>query len=99
MAGPVLAAVARSIGELGRLPVASALEESRPDRPPQRTMANSTHQAANVLASLRVCAPVPTGPVLLLDDEVRSGWTLTVAADLLREAGAPRVLPLALRRR
>ena len=36
------------------------------------------------------------GPVLLVDDLVDSGWTMTVAARLLRQAGAPAVLPLAL---
>jgi ATP-dependent DNA helicase RecQ len=35
-------------------------------------------------------------PVLLVDDIVNSGWTMTVAARLLRQAGAPAVLPLAL---
>ena len=36
------------------------------------------------------------GPVLLIDDRIETGWTMTVAAKLLREAGAPAVLPLAL---
>ena len=36
------------------------------------------------------------GPVLLVDDQVDTGWTMTVAARLLRDAGAPAVLPLAL---
>ena len=36
------------------------------------------------------------GPVLLVDDRIRSRWTLTVAASLLAEAGATTVLPLAL---
>jgi ATP-dependent DNA helicase RecQ len=36
------------------------------------------------------------GPVLLVDDRVDTGWTMTVAAKLLREAGAPAVLPFAL---
>ena len=34
--------------------------------------------------------------MLLVDDRVESGWTMTVAAKLVREAGAPAVLPLAL---
>ena len=37
------------------------------------------------------------GPVLLIDDECDSRWTLTVAAHLLGEAGAGPVLPLVLR--
>jgi ATP-dependent DNA helicase RecQ len=34
--------------------------------------------------------------VLLLDDLVVTGWTLTLAASAIREAGATRVLPVAL---
>ena len=36
------------------------------------------------------------GPVLLVDDLIDSRWTMTVAGRLLRLAGAPSVLPLAL---
>ena len=36
------------------------------------------------------------GPVLLVDDLTDTGWTLTMAARVLREAGAPEVLPFAL---
>jgi ATP-dependent DNA helicase RecQ len=36
------------------------------------------------------------GPVLLVDDVIDSGWTMTVAARLVRTAGATSVLPLAL---
>jgi ATP-dependent DNA helicase RecQ len=36
------------------------------------------------------------GPVLLVDDLVDSGWTMTLAGRVLRQAGAPAVLPLAL---
>jgi ATP-dependent DNA helicase RecQ len=36
------------------------------------------------------------GPVLVVDDRIETGWTMTVAARLLRQAGAPAVLPLAL---
>jgi ATP-dependent DNA helicase RecQ len=34
--------------------------------------------------------------VLLVDDLVDSGWTLTMVARLLRQAGAPAVYPFAL---
>ncbi|MET7466564.1 RecQ family ATP-dependent DNA helicase [Nonomuraea sp. NPDC005501] len=36
------------------------------------------------------------GPVLLVDDRVDTGWTMTLGAALVRHAGAPAVLPLAL---
>ena len=34
--------------------------------------------------------------MLVVDDRIDTGWTMTVAARLLREAGAPAVLPLVL---
>jgi ATP-dependent DNA helicase RecQ len=37
--------------------------------------------------------------VLLVDDFLRTGWTMTIAGALLREAGASTVLPLVLHRR
>ena len=40
--------------------------------------------------------PSRPGPVLLVDDLVDSGWTLTVAGWLLREAGSGPVHPFAL---
>jgi ATP-dependent DNA helicase RecQ len=67
------------------------------DRPEQKTMANSTQQARNIDGSLSLNdQPVPTGPVLLVDDMVDSRWTLTVSAWLLRAAGSGEVWPMAL---
>lgn len=67
------------------------------NRPEQKTMANSAQQARNVDGSLAlVDAPLPPGPVLLVDDMVDSRWTLTVAAWLLRSRGSGEVWPLAL---
>jgi ATP-dependent DNA helicase RecQ len=39
---------------------------------------------------------VRPGPVLLVDDIVDSGWTLTVAGSLLRTHGSGEVHPFAL---
>jgi ATP-dependent DNA helicase RecQ len=36
------------------------------------------------------------GPILLVDDRVETGWTMTVAARMLRQAGARAALPLVL---
>ncbi|MEV4378175.1 RecQ family ATP-dependent DNA helicase [Streptosporangium sp. NPDC049644] len=36
------------------------------------------------------------GPLLLVDDRIDTGWTMTLGAAMLRHAGAPAVLPLAL---
>ena len=36
------------------------------------------------------------GPVLLVDDHIDTGWTMTVAARMLRKEGVSAVLPFAL---
>ena len=90
-------AVAERLGALGRLPVHRALERADKGQGYQEDMRNSMHQASAALAGLHIADDVSSGPVLLLDDVTRSGWTLTAAAALLREAGARRVLPLVLR--
>jgi ATP-dependent DNA helicase RecQ len=46
--------------------------------------------------SLRDAIAHESGPVLLVDDRIETGWTMTVAAKVLRDAGAPAVLPFAL---
>jgi len=66
-------------------------------RPEQKTMANSTQQARNIDGSLALNGqPIPSGPVLLVDDMVDSRWTLTVSAWLLRKNGSGAVWPMAL---
>ena len=63
---------------------------------------NSAFRLANVWGRLQVGPELASrlsglpGPVLLVDDVADSRWTLTVAAGLLREAGAPAVLPFVL---
>jgi ATP-dependent DNA helicase RecQ len=63
---------------------------------------NSARRVAALWSSLRLDGSLATrlsvvdGPVLLVDDMVDSGWTMTLAARLLRKAGAPAVLPFAL---
>jgi ATP-dependent DNA helicase RecQ len=63
----------------------------------QKLMRNSAHQARNLAGAFGV-EPWPGlgGPVLLVDDMVDSGWTFTIVAALLREAGSGPVFPLAL---
>jgi len=68
--------------------------------PPAHGLA-SPARAAAVLSSLKLrpSAELPQGPVLLIDDTIATGWTVTVAAALLGEAGAGPALPLVLHRR
>jgi ATP-dependent DNA helicase RecQ len=66
------------------------------DGAPQREMANSAQQVANVRGQFAVTAALPAGPCLLVDDVRFSGWTLAMLAGQLRRRGAPAVYPLAL---
>ena len=86
--------LARRIADVGRLPLIDALEV-RGSRPPDGL--SSASRAEALLSGLAVRAGVDlpaAGPVLLVDDSYRSGWTMTVAAALLREAGVEEVMPL-----
>ncbi|WP_103382937.1 RecQ family ATP-dependent DNA helicase [Pseudonocardia dioxanivorans] len=92
-----LAQLARRIAEIGRLPLLGTLAP-RGERPPARD--NSAQRLAAVADAFDT-ASLPSldgldGPVLLVDDLVDSGWTMTVAARAVRLAGAPAVLPFAL---
>ncbi len=63
---------------------------------------NSAQRLAALSRTLTVPGPLQAalatagGPVLLVDDRVDTGWTMTLAARLLRGCGAPAVLPFAL---
>ena len=65
--------------------------------PPRAGQTNSAQRVAAVRRRGGLDAEVPPGAtVLLVDDQVATGWTLTVAAAAIREAGASAVLPLVL---
>lgn len=87
--------LARRIAEIGRLPLLGTLTPAGP-RPAEH--ANSAQRLAAVWGGFDAVPDLSglAGPVLLVDDLVDSGWTATVAARLLRRAGAPAVLPFAL---
>jgi ATP-dependent DNA helicase RecQ len=57
---------------------------------------NSAQRVAAVTRRFRLEGEAPPGPVLLVDDQVVTGWTMTLAAKALRDAGATAVLPLTL---
>lgn len=90
--------VADRLGALGQLPVVAALADAV--APPQSSMANSPHKAANALTGLAVdteaAATLPNGPVVIVDCVTDSGWTLVAAAHRLTEHDARDVLPLVL---
>ena len=66
------------------------------DNEPQKAQQNRFHQCRNLDGAFAIQGAVPNGPVLLIDDVVDSGWTLTVVSALLRVSGSGPVWPLAL---
>ncbi|WP_221349057.1 RecQ family ATP-dependent DNA helicase [Streptomyces beigongshangae] len=90
------------IAEVGRLPLLGSLAYA----PGVDTAQVSRSNSAQRLKALDGALVVPPGlgaafagaegPVLLVDDSTDTGWTLAVAARLLRRAGAQGVLPLVL---
>lgn len=66
------------------------------DNQPQKGQQNRFHQCRNLDGVFSINEPVPSGAVLLIDDIVDSGWTLTVLAALLKQAGSGDVFPVAL---
>ncbi|WP_312871570.1 RecQ family ATP-dependent DNA helicase [Amycolatopsis acididurans] len=90
--------LATRLAEIGRLPFLGTLHAAG-DRPRQ---ANSAQRVADLWGRLTVPDDLTAalsaleGPVLLVDDLVDTGWTMTMATRLLRRAGAPAVLPFAL---
>jgi ATP-dependent DNA helicase RecQ len=96
----LIASLAEGISEIGKLPIAGTLQRVRdeghtgPSNSAWRL--RSVYDAFDLDPELRSRLAECPGPVLLIDDFVDSGWTITVAARLLRQSGAPAVLPLAL---
>lgn len=93
--------VARGLAEMGRLEWLGPMDLVE-GGPTGESGGNSAFRLAGVWGRL---APSATqrealarlsGPVLLVDDLASSRWTLTVAAQELRRAGAPGVLPFVL---
>jgi len=97
---PVLVtSLAQALAKVGQLPYAGALDwvDGGPTSTPDT---NSAFRLAGLLGKFAVSRELAEringASVLLVDDEVVSRWTLTVAARELRSAGAAEVLPFAL---
>ena len=86
---------ARRLADKLGLPFMAIIEKIA-DNQPQKAQQNRFHQCRNLDGVFRVTGDIPDTPVLLIDDIVDSGWTLTVLAVLLRRAGSGPVFPLAL---
>ncbi|MBF9127925.1 recombinase RecQ, partial [Plantactinospora sp. S1510] len=94
--------LAARIAEVGRLPLLGEVAARTGEPVDSGPRGNSAQRVRALHGAFEVPEPLAealaglTGPVLLVDDLVDSGWTMTMVARLLRRAGAPGVLPLAL---
>jgi ATP-dependent DNA helicase RecQ len=96
----------RSLGEriaaVGRMPLLGTVEyaegsaDTRIPRSNSAQRLRALHGALTVPGPLAEAVAAAGGPVLLVDDVTETGWTLAVAARLLRRAGAEGVMPLVL---
>ncbi|MEV4616442.1 DEAD/DEAH box helicase [Kitasatospora sp. NPDC049258] len=97
----LIGSLAERLAAVGRLPLLGRIEYAtgQPPPGPRSNSAQRLHSLSGTLVVpplLREALAQNPGPVLLVDDLVDSGWTVTVAARLLRQAGADAVLPLVL---
>lgn len=77
------------------LPFAAVVRKIR-DNEPQKMQQNSFYRCRNLDGVFEIDNGVLPGPVLLIDDVVDSGWTLTIVSALLRRSGAGPVFPMVL---
>jgi ATP-dependent DNA helicase RecQ len=97
-----VASLARRIAEIGRMPDLGPLEYTAAETTGSGRQSNSAQRLRAIWDTLVVPDSIAAalgglpGPVLLIDDLLDTGWTLTVAALRLRAAGATGVLPLVL---
>jgi ATP-dependent DNA helicase RecQ len=87
--------LARRLAARLGLPFADAIRKVRSNQP-QKLQQTPLHQCRNLDGVFAVAEGIPNGPVLLVDDMIDSGWTMTVLAVLLGRAGAGPVFPVAL---
>ncbi|MFJ8587933.1 RecQ family ATP-dependent DNA helicase [Streptomyces sp. NPDC093595] len=98
----LVGSLGRRIAEVGRMPLLGSVEyvpeavEARISRTNSAQRVVGLHRALTVPEPLARELAAAAGPVLLVDDLADSGWTLAVAARLLRKAGAEGVFPLVL---
>ncbi|MFE5630062.1 RecQ family ATP-dependent DNA helicase [Streptomyces sp. NPDC056543] len=98
----LVGSLGQRIAEIGRMPLlgtveyAPEAEELRISRTNSAQRVVGLHQALTVQPALAERLGSAGGPLLLVDDLSDSGWTLAVAARLLRRSGAEGVYPLVL---
>lgn len=86
---------ARRLAKRLNLPFREVIRKAR-NNDPQKRQKSRYHQCHNLDGAFALAAPIPSHPVFLVDDMIDSGWTMTILAILLRQAGAGPVYPIAL---
>jgi len=96
----LIESLAAGLARVGRLPYLGSV---RHVGPPGTGRSNSAQRLRAVYGAYQlpaeILAALPTlggAPILLVDDRVDTGWTLTVVTQSLREAGAGPVYPFVL---
>jgi len=84
----------RLADELG-LPYVDTVTIKNP-YPEQRTLNNSVLQLENIADAFEILPSIRRAPVLLVDDIVDSGWSMTLVGWMLREQGVSKVFPFVL---
>jgi ATP-dependent DNA helicase RecQ len=98
----LVGSLAEGIASIGRLPFLGSLTYSGPGGAHAARRSNSAQRLRGLFGAFTVSEELAaalarsSGPVLLVDDYTDSGWTLAVAARLLRQARSEQVLPLVL---
>ncbi|MFE3072968.1 RecQ family ATP-dependent DNA helicase [Streptomyces sp. NPDC059247] len=98
----LVGSLGRRIAEIGRMPLLGSVEYVPEAEDLKLSRTNSAQRVVGLQRTLTVSAELAgrlaeaDGPVLLVDDLSDSGWTLAMAARLLRRAGADGVFPLVL---
>ncbi|MCX4789877.1 MULTISPECIES: RecQ family ATP-dependent DNA helicase [unclassified Streptomyces] len=98
----LIQSLGRGIAEAGRMPLLGSVTYAPEADGVRVSQTNSAqrvralHEALVVEPELADALATADGPVLLVDDLSDTGWTLAVAARLLRRAGAQGVFPLVL---
>ena len=95
--GALVADLAKGLSRYLQRPIVGTYALVDPTIPPGAGAANSAQRVAAVSRRSALRAEIPPGAhVLLVDDQVTTGWTVTLASRAIRAAGAAAVFPLTL---
>ena len=92
----LVGSLAARLAEVGRLPLLGTLDLRREPSPGGRSNSAQRLRAVHGAFAAPAGLVLDGSPLLLVDDRIDTGWTVTEAARVLREAGAGPVLPLVL---